>query len=365
MYRYDKNNNCISKVKDIEFSKEHLYERTHLQEWIAKSPNCLGEDLLIIQKEFDGFKDTKERLDLLALDKKGNLVIIENKLDDSGRNVTWQALKYASYCSSLNQDEVISIYQQYLGNTGNAEDKISEFLGEDISINKGEHSQRIIFVAKEFRKEVTSTVLWLAKNYNLRITCVKVTPYKYGDDIFVDFDQIIPLKETEDYMIKLASKAQIESQVEETITKSKNERATFWEEFIKYDSQNNPYKDKKVTFEPWLTLPIASGLQVNLGLQKNKVIVCFYMYQGGEKEKNENLLAFLQEHRAEIDSKIPGLNWEQTSEDKVTRHIAKSDELSYLNSENKEKIFKFFIKNSKLFIEVFGKIAEDYFKTQK
>jgi hypothetical protein len=30
----------------------------------------LGEELLIIQKEFDGFEDTNERLDLLALDKK-------------------------------------------------------------------------------------------------------------------------------------------------------------------------------------------------------------------------------------------------------------------------------------------------------
>jgi hypothetical protein len=44
--------------------------------------------MLIIQKEFCGFNDTNERLDLLALDKWGNLVIIENKLDDSGRDVT-------------------------------------------------------------------------------------------------------------------------------------------------------------------------------------------------------------------------------------------------------------------------------------
>ncbi len=64
-------------------------------------PESLGEELLIIQKEFDGFDETRERLDLLALDKQGSLVVIENKLDDSGRDVVWQALKYASYCSSL------------------------------------------------------------------------------------------------------------------------------------------------------------------------------------------------------------------------------------------------------------------------
>jgi hypothetical protein len=41
----------------------------------------------------------------------GNLVIIENKLDDSGRDVTRQALKYASYCSSLSKEEMRVIFQ--------------------------------------------------------------------------------------------------------------------------------------------------------------------------------------------------------------------------------------------------------------
>lgn len=30
-------------------------ERAHLREWIAKCPECLGEELLILAKEFDGF----------------------------------------------------------------------------------------------------------------------------------------------------------------------------------------------------------------------------------------------------------------------------------------------------------------------
>lgn len=47
-----------------------------------------------VTKEFGGFEpirvalsEGRERLDLLAIDKDGNLVIIENKLDDSGRDV--------------------------------------------------------------------------------------------------------------------------------------------------------------------------------------------------------------------------------------------------------------------------------------
>jgi len=100
MFLIDKNNNNIKKISEKTFSELGFRERENLQEWIAKDPSVLGEDMLIIQKEFDGFNDTRERLDLLALDKQGNLVIIENKLDDSGRDVTWQSLKYASYSAS-------------------------------------------------------------------------------------------------------------------------------------------------------------------------------------------------------------------------------------------------------------------------
>lgn len=59
--------------------------------------------------------DTRECLDLLALDKDGNLVIIENKLDDSGRDVVKQVIKYASYCTSLTKRKIVDIYQQLKG----------------------------------------------------------------------------------------------------------------------------------------------------------------------------------------------------------------------------------------------------------
>ena len=100
MFTVNHQTNRITPVKTKTFCELGFTERKHLQEWLADRPSALGEELLIIQKEFDGFDDTRERLDLLAIDKDGNLVIIENKLDDSGRDVVWQALKYASYCAS-------------------------------------------------------------------------------------------------------------------------------------------------------------------------------------------------------------------------------------------------------------------------
>jgi RecB family endonuclease NucS len=96
MFRIDHATNRITKLKAVSFTELGFTERNHLQEWLANQADALGEELLIVQKEFDGFDDTRERLDLLAIDKQGGIVIIENKLDDSGRDVVWQGLKYAS-----------------------------------------------------------------------------------------------------------------------------------------------------------------------------------------------------------------------------------------------------------------------------
>ena len=86
MYRVEREANRLKQLSRPTFASAGLRERDHLQEWLAASPEALGqalgEELLIIQKEFDGFDGTRERLDLLALDKSGQLVVIENKLDE-------------------------------------------------------------------------------------------------------------------------------------------------------------------------------------------------------------------------------------------------------------------------------------------
>lgn len=205
MFVLDKEKNRINKINCCTFSDLKFREREHLQEWLENNPTAFGEDdeLLFIQKEFDGFDDTRERLDLLAIDKQGDLVIIENKLDDSGRDVTWQVLKYASYCSSLSKQQIKDIYQSYLDKKGvseNAESNISDFLDaedfKEIQLNK---TQRIILVSGNYRKEVTSTVLWLLQKYNIKIQCFKATLFSFEQQIFLNIEQIIPVHEVEEY----------------------------------------------------------------------------------------------------------------------------------------------------------------------
>jgi hypothetical protein len=53
MYRINKAENKISKLEENTFSDLGFKEREHLQEWLADNPSALGEELLIIQKEWE------------------------------------------------------------------------------------------------------------------------------------------------------------------------------------------------------------------------------------------------------------------------------------------------------------------------
>ncbi len=245
MYRISMSENNVTKLKQRLFKDLKIKERDNLQEWIAANPEMLGEELLIIQKEYDGFNDTNERLDLLALDKEGGLVIIENKLDDTGRNVVWQALKYTSYCSTLTTSQIIKIYQEYLEKYGikeNAKDNLLEFLDrdeDDLLINRND--QRIVFVANNYRKEVTSTVLWLL-NHDIQIQCFKATPYSMAEELFLQVEQIIPLPETKEFMIDAKEKEKEEKSKSKVVAETEARLVEFWSLF------KENLKDHKLDF---------------------------------------------------------------------------------------------------------------------
>src|SRR5688572_14100026 len=83
------------------FTALGVLEVQHIEKWLAAVPEVLGEELLVITTQFAGFDKTKERSDILALDRAGRLVVIELKRDTSGSRQDLQALRYAAYCATL------------------------------------------------------------------------------------------------------------------------------------------------------------------------------------------------------------------------------------------------------------------------
>jgi hypothetical protein len=321
MFQLDKASNRITKLKPGSFSDLGFGERTHLQEWIAYEPEALGEELLVIQKEFAGFDDTKERLDLLALDKTGALVIIENKLDDSGRDVVWQCLKYASYCSGLTKIAIAEIFQQYLdkhGLGGRAEEIICEFLEkEDFSeviLNPGSQ-QRLILVAAQFRKEVTSTILWLLK-HGLRLQCFKATPFRHAEQVFLTLDQVIPLPEAEEFMIGVAAKEKEENVTEHGQSTRYNLRTDFWHKTLEAleAAKVELYRNVSPSKDHWLNAGSGmGGVHYCMIFSKDGVRVEFVLAQS--KERNKMFFDHLHGHRIEIEGQFgAAMEWRRMDE---------------------------------------------------
>ncbi|HDR9054711.1 TPA: DUF4268 domain-containing protein [Burkholderia vietnamiensis] len=326
MFRIDHQTNRIVKVKQVSFSELGYTERNHLQEWLANQPDALDEELLIIQKEFDGFDDTRERLDLLAIDKSGNLVVIENKLDDSGRDVVWQALKYASYCSTLSKSQIADIYQRYLDKSGTGQDakaRICEFLGEEefaeVVLNPG-NDQRLIMVAAQFRKEVTSTVLWLLKHH-VFVKCFRATPFKDGDNIFLTVEQVIPLPEAEELMIGISEK-EVEEQSSERGQANRHQlRTEFWHLTLEALRTANVdlYANVRPGKDNWLNASFGlTGVHYSMIFNRDEARVDFALGTGSQ-EINKALFDNLYANRAHYESLYGGpLNWRRMDDNKAS-----------------------------------------------
>lgn len=367
MFLIDTQNKKAISLEKKTFSELRLSERYDLQEWIVDNPSILGENLLIIQKEFDGFSETNERLDLLALDESGKLVIIENKLDDSGKDVVWQALKYVSYCATLTKSEIAEVYQRYLKHE-NAQEKISEFFDgqdyESIRLNHIEGDQRIILVAANFRKEVTSTVLWLRNYHGVDITCIKVTPYKDGDKLYLDVEQIIPIQDVGDYQIRLTAKKQEETvSLKEEATRYRT-RFKFWEKALPIlRDRTGIYNNVSPTKDNWL-----AGASGHTGISFNPVIRMdgaraeLYIDTGNEL-RNKKIFEELKFKENDITSPIAKkMIWQDLPGKRACRICVEYNDHGLNNEDHWEDINEWLANNIAELINIFKPLIDDLLK---
>ena len=234
LFRINPETHESESITEVEFAQLGFQERRDIQEWIAANPTILGDDLLIIGKEFNGFDRTNERLDLLAIDADGTLVVIELKRDHSGTDVHWQAIKYASYFRQAKQDDITRVLAEYSNESEEeAVNILLQHIGAD-DLGALNNDQRIILASHRFAPEVTSAALWLNEKSprdNL-ITCIQLTPYQDGDAFYVQTNTLIPLPGAEDYAIGIGetapsmSSGQSSNKLKRTFDRNRNDEVT-------------------------------------------------------------------------------------------------------------------------------------------
>lgn len=367
MYKINKSSNNITKIEQRQFKDLGFREREHLQEWISKNPEVLGEELLIIQKEYSGFNDTNERLDLLALDKDGGLVIIENKLDDTGKDVVWQALKYTSYCSTLTTNQILRLFQEYLDAFSKGEDAkelLLEFLDreDDENLLLNSNDQRIVFIANNYRKEVTSTALWLL-DHDINLQCFRATPYSLGDELFLQIEQIIPLPETTEFMIDAKEKQKEKKGKSKKVEESNSRLVDFWT-LLKSELEKEGLNYlERVTSKPHYSLGFWKGKgKFCFCIGRNAFRVELYFHNDSEKIRFDAMF----EHKNHLEKEIAGIQWQRLDNKKASRiklETTKSElasfEGNWSDKSSWNDVIKWYVKNMNTFYDVVFPVWEE------
>lgn len=188
--------NVPSKVSQTMLKKEKLLEE-HLEGWIECDPSILGEPLLVFGRQVI-IPDIRDRLDLLAIDPQGTIVVIELKRGHLKDPVDVQSLRYASYISKWRFQDFENIARSHFGKVGDPEFNFNEVF-ESFCTESGvddvpdiNTDQRIIIVGAAVREKLGSVALWL-RDHNVDIKLIEIHAYKEGTNIFIEPSTIVPL----------------------------------------------------------------------------------------------------------------------------------------------------------------------------
>jgi len=247
-------------IEESKFSELGVWERKHVENWILDYPEILGEDLLIITSEYDRFNKTRNRLDILAIDKNGKLVVIELKRDVAEKYVDLQAIHYAAFCSTLNLEQVIDLMLEYNEKTDkkisrdDIDSKISDFIINS-EFSDFDNQPRIMLVANDFREETLSAVLWLRDN-GIDITCIKLDPYKIDNKIVIKSEVLVPLPEAINYIIQAEQKRKTSQE----FTRRQKQYYEFWAKVLEEFKKKLPdVTSRRATKDSWMGLGIGYG----------------------------------------------------------------------------------------------------------
>jgi len=182
------------KIDETRLKDEKVLEQ-QLEDWIEKDPSLLGEPLFIVGRQVR-VADVRDRLDLLAIDPQGNTVIVELKRGDLSDPVDMQAMRYASYISKWDFEQLEREARAYRGGDPDfsLKDALVSFyeeagVEEPTDVNR---EQRLVIAGSAVREKLGSVALWL-REHNIDITVIEVKVFSDNGALLIQPNVIIPL----------------------------------------------------------------------------------------------------------------------------------------------------------------------------
>jgi hypothetical protein len=206
MLRFDRGNRSLMRLSAKPLSEAGILERSDLQRMICNAPDEffaeLGEELLQIGEEVRASDVVDDRIDVLAVDRTGAVVIIELKRGAHKLQLL-QSLAYAAMISDWEPKHLATERAGFANKPViDASEEIEEFLSEEgTSLNA---SQRIILIAEDYDYEVLVAAKWLSEKHSIDILCWKIELAADGSAEYLSVACIYPPAELADAARSLA-----------------------------------------------------------------------------------------------------------------------------------------------------------------
>lgn len=187
MLKVDREHQTLQQIEQSGIVDQGLLEQ-ELEAWIANSPEAffreLGERLFLIGKQVYVGELGSDRVDLLALDPDGSLVVIELKRGDHKLQLL-QAVAYAGMVSDWDTERILSQIGQFTGKSAeDVQGEIETFVDLE-SIEELNHNQRIVLIADEFDYEVLVGAKWLREKHDVEVRCFKSSLAQDGEGLYL------------------------------------------------------------------------------------------------------------------------------------------------------------------------------------
>ncbi|WP_193187392.1 PDDEXK family nuclease [Nisaea sediminum] len=181
----------------VPVKRSSLANEAMLQGWVAKDPSIVGLDVLVIGREVT--IENGGRIDILAIDREGDLSIIELKRDRTPREVIAQVLDYASWVAGLTTKDVHEIANRKLNGslTDAFKERFETSLPETLN---GNHN--MVIVASEFDASSERIVKYLANVHGVAINTAFFTIFEengqqlLATDWLMDQQQVVERSES-------------------------------------------------------------------------------------------------------------------------------------------------------------------------
>ena len=163
-------------LQEVPSSEINLEER--LEEWLASDISALNSDLLLIGKQVR--TDFGGKIDLLCLDSAGDTVVVELKKGRTPRDVTAQALDYASWVRGLSRERLAEIADKHFGRPDSLDSAFQEQFENPLP-NELNLGHRSLIVAESMDASTERIVRYLS-SLNVPINVATIQHFRGRDD---------------------------------------------------------------------------------------------------------------------------------------------------------------------------------------